>query len=131
MAKVEILYNQVRTKTTESVFLFHLTIDLNFFWKLFINNEFVDAESGQTFSTYNPATEDEIAKLQEAQSVDIDKAVASARDAFKIGSEWRSMDASARGQLLIKFATLLKRDREYLSVNKFCGKKTQFQIFWT
>lgn len=63
--------------------------------------------------------------MQEAQSVDVDKAVASARDAFKIGSEWRSMDASARGQLLIKFATLLKRDREYLSVNEFC-EKNQF-----
>ena len=77
----------------------------------------MNAESGRTFSTFNPATEKEIAVIQEANSDDVDKAVAAARQAFEIGSEWRTMDASARGQLLKKFAELLKRDRDYLSVS--------------
>ncbi len=47
---------------------------------------------------------------------DIDKAVQAARDAFKRGSPWRRMDASARGRLMDKFADLIERDRKYLAV---------------
>jgi hypothetical protein len=35
--------------------------------------------------------------------------------AFKLGSEWRSMDASDRGCLLYRLADLVERDREYLA----------------
>jgi len=83
--------------------------------KLFINNEFVNSSSGRTFPTYNPATEELIAQVQEADVTDVDKAVAAARKAFESGSEWRSMDASARGVLIYKFAQLLRRDEEKLS----------------
>jgi hypothetical protein len=43
--------------------------------KLFINNEFVDAISGKTFPTINPATEEVICEVQEAGAEDVDKAV--------------------------------------------------------
>ena len=33
-----------------------------------------------------------------------------ASDAFKLGSEWRRMDAAARGNLLYKLANLIERD---------------------
>lgn len=84
--------------------------------KLFINNEFVDAISGRTFPTYNPSTEERIADVAEGDKEDVDKAVEAARKAFEIGSEWRSMDASARGVLMNKFAQLMKRDIDYLAV---------------
>lgn len=45
--------------------------------KLFINNEFVDAISGKTFATVNPATEEVICEVQEAGAEDVDKAVSS------------------------------------------------------
>ena len=48
---------------------------------------------------------------------DIDKAVKAARTAFKLNSEWRTMDASQRGVLLNKFADLMERDHAYLAVN--------------
>lgn len=83
--------------------------------QLFINNEFVDSISGKTFPTYNPATEEEIAQVQFAESADVDKAVAAARKAFQLGSEWRSMDPSARGALIHKFAQLIRRDQEKLA----------------
>lgn len=83
--------------------------------QLFINNEFVNSESGLSFATYNPATEEIIAHVQEAGDVDVDKAVAAARKAFEIGSEWRSMEPSDRGQLIHKFAQLLRRDEKKLS----------------
>jgi retinal dehydrogenase len=84
--------------------------------KLFINNEFVDAVSGRTFTTYSPSTEEKIADVAEGDKEDVDKAVEAARKAFEIGSEWRSMDASARGALMYKFAQLMKRDIDYLAV---------------
>jgi aldehyde dehydrogenase (NAD+) len=85
------------------------------FTQLFINNEWVDAESGKTFSTLNPATGEEIAKVQEGDKADVNKAVTAARTAFKLGSTWRTMDASQRGHLLYKLADLMERDREYLA----------------
>ncbi len=76
----------------------------------------MNSVSGKTFPTYNPATEEVIAHVQEADSADVDLAVAAARKAFEIGSEWRSMEPSARGALLFKFAQLMRRDLDYLGV---------------
>ena len=55
------------------------------FTKLFINNEFVDAISGKTFSTIDPSDETEIAQIAEGDKADIDEAVRAAREAFEIG----------------------------------------------
>jgi len=85
------------------------------FTKLFINNEWVDSASGKTFATYNPATGDKIADLQEADKADVDKAVVAARAAFELGSPYRTMDASARGKLLLKLADLIERDVNYIA----------------
>lgn len=49
----------------------------------------------------------------------MDKAVAAARNAFKLGSPWRRMDASERGNLLNRLADLMERDRVYLAVSLF------------
>lgn len=83
--------------------------------KLFINNEFVDSVSKKTFPVLNPTTGAVIADVQEGDKADVDRAVKAARDAFKLGSEWRTMDASKRGHLLNKFADLIERDKEYLA----------------
>lgn len=48
---------------------------------------------------------------------DIDVAVAAAKEAFKLGSPWRTMDASARGRLLYKLAELIERDAVNLAVS--------------
>jgi len=83
--------------------------------KLFINNEWVDAVSSKTFATINPATGEEICKVAEADKADVDIAVEAAKKAFKLGSEWRRMDPSARGRLLYKLADLIERDQYYLA----------------
>jgi len=82
--------------------------------RLFINNEFVDAESGNTFPTVNPATEEIICHVQEAGCEDVDKAVAAAKKAFAVGSPWRSNSATFRRDRLLKLADLIERDREFL-----------------
>ena len=43
--------------------------------RLFINNEFVPSISGKTFDTVNPATEQVICSVYEAEAADVDKAV--------------------------------------------------------
>ena len=52
---------------------------------------------------------------------DVDIAVKAAREAFKLGSPWRTMDASERGILLNRLADLIERDREYLAVRIISG----------
>lgn len=68
--------------------------------QLFINNHFVDAQSRKTFEVVNPTTEDVICSVASAEETDVNAAVAAAKKAFEIGSEWRTMDASVRGELL-------------------------------
>ncbi|KAJ7376615.1 Retinal dehydrogenase 1 [Desmophyllum pertusum] len=85
------------------------------FTKLFINNEYVDSVSGKTFPTINPVTEEKICDVAEGDKADVDKAVKAANEAFKLGSPWRTMDASQRGNLLYKVADLIERDLDYLA----------------
>ncbi|XP_072050599.1 aldehyde dehydrogenase 1A1-like [Amphiura filiformis] len=82
--------------------------------QVFINNEFVNSVSGKTFVTLNPSTSEKICDVQEGDKADIELAVKAAREAFKLGSTWRRMDASARGRLLLKLADLLDRDAVYI-----------------
>ncbi|VDP37938.1 unnamed protein product [Soboliphyme baturini] len=52
---------------------------------------------------------------QEGDKADIDAAVAAARKAFARDSEWRQLDASARGKLLWKLADLVEKNLSGLS----------------
>ncbi|HJU11020.1 MAG TPA: aldehyde dehydrogenase family protein, partial [Candidatus Binataceae bacterium] len=53
--------------------------------KILIGGKWVDAASGKTFATLNPASEEVLAQVAEGDSADIDKAVKSARMAFDDG----------------------------------------------
>lgn len=83
--------------------------------QIFINNEWVNSESGKTFPTINPTTGKKICDVQEGDKADVDKAVAAAKKAFEFGSEWRNMDPSKRRELMNKLADLADRDRVYLA----------------
>lgn len=80
--------------------------------QIFINNQFVNSINGKTFTTVNPATAEVIAVVQEGDASDIDAAVQAAVGAYE---SWRSIDASARGDLLMKLAGLIIRDANYLA----------------
>ena len=82
--------------------------------KLLINNKWVDAESGKTFPTLNPATGQEIARVAEADAADVDKAVKAAREAFERGP-WRKMSAAERGRLMNRLADLMEKNLEELA----------------
>ena len=66
--------------------------------KMFIDGKWVEAASGKTFPSYNPATGEVMAKVAEGDREDIDRAVKAARKAFE-SSKWPRMTASQRGQL--------------------------------
>ncbi|XP_025857334.1 aldehyde dehydrogenase 1A1 [Vulpes vulpes] len=83
--------------------------------KIFINNEWHNSVSGKKFPVFNPATEEKICEVEEGDKEDIDKAVKAARQAFQIGSPWRTMNASERGRLIYKLADLIERDRLLLA----------------
>ncbi|XP_072181777.1 mitochondrial 10-formyltetrahydrofolate dehydrogenase-like isoform X1 [Diadema setosum] len=82
--------------------------------QLFINNEFVDSESGNTFNTINPADESVICKVAKASVADTDVAVAAAKAAFEEG-EWGKMNARDRGKLMFKLADLMEQHTEELA----------------
>ena len=83
--------------------------------KLYIDGEFVDAESGKTFATLNPATGDVLAQVAEADKADVDKAVAAARRAFESGP-YPKMSARDRGHLLAKLAQLINDNADELAL---------------
>jgi aldehyde dehydrogenase (NAD+) len=82
--------------------------------RLLINNEWVPSESGKTFSTFNPATGEELAQISEADAADVDKAVRVARNAFERGP-WRKINASERGRLLNRLADLVEQNADELA----------------
>jgi phenylacetaldehyde dehydrogenase len=73
--------------------------------QLFINGEFVDAVSGRTFETPNPATGETLAHVAEGDAEDINRAVAAARAAFD--GPWSRMTPSERGKIVWKIGDLL------------------------
>ncbi|KAF4533397.1 hypothetical protein B566_EDAN003690 [Ephemera danica] len=83
--------------------------------QLFINNQFADSVKGKRFPCINPATGAQITEISEAEKEDVDLAVKAARAAFNRGAPWRTMDASARGNLITKLAGYIERDLDYLA----------------
>lgn len=75
-------------------------------YQLFIDGQWVDADSGKTFTTPNPATGEPLAEVAEADKSDIDKAVKAARRAFD--GKWSRMSARERGRLIYKLAQLIE-----------------------
>lgn len=84
--------------------------------RLFINGEFVNSVSGKTFEVINPATEEVITSVQEADEADVNKAVAAAKAAFKRGSKWRQMSGAERRDLLLKLADLLEKKKDFFAL---------------
>ena len=75
-------------------------------YQLLIDGKWVDAESGKTFKTPNPATGETLAEVAEADKADIDKAVTAARRAFE--GKWSKISARDRGRLMYKLAQLIE-----------------------
>src|SRR3712207_2480524 len=82
-------------------------------YQLFIDGKWVDAQSGKTFTTPNPATGETLAEVAEADKADIDLAVAAARRAYE--GRWSKISARDRGRLLYKLAQLIEANAKQLA----------------
>jgi len=84
-------------------------------YQLFIGGEWVDALSGESFETVDPATGAAWARVPEAGAEDVDAAVRAARAALA-DPAWADLTPAARGRLLRRLADILRRDAEELAV---------------
>jgi acyl-CoA reductase-like NAD-dependent aldehyde dehydrogenase len=85
--------------------------------QLFIGGKFQDSQSGKTFPTINPATEEVLAQISEADAPDIDDAVHAARAALNAAS-WRNMGARERSKLLWKLGDLILEHADELAITE-------------
>jgi aldehyde dehydrogenase (NAD+) len=65
-----------------------------------------------TFQTINPANEELVAEIAQAEISDVDSAVSAAKEAFK---SWRLVPAPIRGEMLFKVGDILKQKKEELA----------------
>jgi phenylacetaldehyde dehydrogenase len=82
--------------------------------KLLVDGQWVEAVSGKTFETYNPATGEVLARVAEGDRADIDLAVKAARKAFECGP-WPEMLPAQRARLLWKLSDLIEQHKEELA----------------
>ena len=82
-------------------------------YQLFIDGQWVDAASGQTFTTLNPATGEVLAEVAEADKADVDLAVAAARKA--LDGKWGKISARDRGRMIYKLAQIIQDNAKELA----------------
>ncbi len=79
----------------------------------FINGQWVDARSGETFENRNPANWDEIVGIfPKSGKEDVDAAVAAARKAF---DKWKAVPAPQRGEIMKRAGDLLVERKEEIA----------------
>jgi aldehyde dehydrogenase (NAD+) len=90
-------------------------------YELFINGEFVKPLSGKYFDTINPATGKKLSRIAEANEKDVDRAVKSARAAFR---KWSRLSGAERGKYIYRIARLMQeRAREFAVIETLDGGK--------
>src|SRR5947209_15288949 len=78
----------------------------------YIDGEWVDAASGATFESTSPANGETIGVFPKSGAEDVDRAVEAAKTAY---GDWRLVPAPKRGEMLFRFAELLKEHKAELT----------------
>jgi len=81
-------------------------------FKNFIGGEWTDAATGETFESRNPATGETIGLFPKSGAADVERAVDAAQAAYE---EWRLVPAPKRGEILMRFAQVLEREKDALT----------------
>ena len=90
-------------------------------YDLFIGGKFVKPLSKKYFNTLNPATNQSIAKIADANDKDVDRAVKSARKAFV---SWSKLDPKERGKYIFRIARMIQeRAKEFAVIESMDGGK--------
>ncbi|MCM3452427.1 aldehyde dehydrogenase [Heyndrickxia oleronia] len=82
--------------------------------KLFINGEYVDALSGETFDTINPATNKKLATVANGGKEDTKIAIDVAHQTF-VSGVWSNMPVEERANILCRMADLIMKNVDKLA----------------
>jgi aldehyde dehydrogenase (NAD+) len=82
--------------------------------ELFIDGRFVSPNSGRYFDSINPATEEKLTEIAQADEVDVDRAVRAARRAYD--KQWSKMPGRERGKYLYRIARIIQEKSRELAV---------------
>ena len=97
-------------------------VKINGQYELFINGKWQKPKSGKYFDTINPANEQKLARIAEANEADVDAAVKAARKAYD--TVWSKMPAPERGKYIYRIARLLQeKARQFAVVESMDGGK--------
>ncbi len=89
---------------------------------LFIDGEFVAPQKGRYFDSINPATEEKLSRVAEADAADVDRAVKAARRAYR--NAWSRMKPAERGKYIYRIARIIQeRAREFAAIESLDGGK--------
>ncbi len=90
-------------------------------YDLFIGGNFVKPNSKKYFKSINPATEELVCEIAEANEKDVDAAVKAARKAFPA---WSKIGGKERGKYIYRIARLIQeRAREFSVIESIDGGK--------
>ncbi len=81
-------------------------------YDLFINNEWLKSDSGETAEVISPSTEEVVGLIQNGTVTDTEKALQAADVAFK---KWKKIPPRQRAEMLYKLAAEIKNNAEYLA----------------
>ena len=81
--------------------------------RLLIDGKWLEAASGKTFDSINPATGEVLAKVAEGDAEDIDRAVEAARRAFE--GPWGKVKPFERQAILLRFADLVEKHADEIT----------------
>jgi aldehyde dehydrogenase (NAD+) len=91
-------------------------------YDLFINGKFEKPVSKKYFATINPATEEKLSMIAEANTADVNKAVKAARTAYD--KTWKKMPPSERAKYIYRIARMIQeRAREFAIIETLDGGK--------
>ncbi len=89
---------------------------------LFIGGKFVEPLSGERYTTIDPAREEPLSEVAQANQADVDRAVKAARGAFD--GTWSKLRPSERAKYLFRIARILQeRAREFAVLESLNGGK--------
>lgn len=82
--------------------------------QIFIDGQWIPAQSGKTFNTINPSNEEVIAQVAEGDVADVARAVEAARRAFDEGP-WPRLNARERGKIIHRLCDLIDAEIDELA----------------
>ncbi len=101
--------------------------------KLFIGGEWVDPDGASTIDVICPATEEPLGRVPHASKVDVDRAVAAAREAFDSGP-WPRTSPGERAEVMARVSKVLQGRRDEVvepaMVERYACDRDHVTLVW-